>query len=71
MEHQTSQIESAGTDLLMERVQIPADSEILKNPDIAAAATSAALLANGEMDLGNVDLSQMDPEVIRVIFNIL
>jgi hypothetical protein len=22
--------------------------------------------ANGEVDLGNVDLSQMDPEVIRV-----
>lgn len=71
MQHQTSQIEGgigvAGD--LLERVQIPADSEIFKDPEIAAAAGSSApamISANGEVDLGNLDLSQMDPEVIRV-----
>lgn len=71
MQHQTSQIESGigvGGDLL-DRVQIPADSEMFKDPDMAAAAgaNAPAISANGEVDLGNVDLSQMDPEVIRVI----
>ena len=71
MQHQTSQIESGigvGGDLL-DRVQIPADSEMFKDPDMAAAAgvnAPAMISANGEVDLGNVDLSQMDPEVIRV-----
>lgn len=76
MENQTSQIEGGVGDLL-DRVQIPADSEIFKNPDIANAAAAAAAGVvgassgganhGGEMDvLGNVDLSQMDPEVIRV-----
>ena len=40
-----------------------------KDPDMAAAAgvnAPAMISANGEVDLGNVDLSQMDPEVIRV-----
>ena len=65
MEHQTSQIESGAGDLL-ERVQIPADSAIFKSSDIATAAAAGAN-SQGEMDvLGNVDLSQMDPEVIRV-----
>lgn len=71
MQHQTSQMESGigvGSDLL-DRVQIPADSEMFKNPDMAAAGgvnAPAMSSANGEVDLGNVDLSQMDPEVIRV-----
>jgi hypothetical protein len=65
MEHQTSQIESGAGDLL-ERVQIPADSAIFKSSDITTAAAAGAN-SQGEMDvLGNVDLSQMDPEVIRV-----
>ena len=71
MENQTSQIEGGGD--LLDRVQIPADSEIFKNADIAIAAAGAAGIGgsagpnHGEMDvLGNVDLSQMDPEVIRV-----
>lgn len=71
MQHQTSQMESGlgvVSDLL-DRVQIPADSEMFKNPDMATAAginAPAMTSANGEVDLGNVDLSQMDPEVIRV-----
>lgn len=72
MQHQTSQIES-GIGIgggLLDRVQIPADSEMFKNPDGSAGAGSNVAgmnSANGEVDLGNVDLSQMDPEVIRVI----
>lgn len=72
MQHQTSQIESGiGIGGLLDRVQIPVDSEMFKNPDGTAGAGSNVAgmnSANGEVDLiGNVDLSQMDPEVIRVI----
>lgn len=69
MEHQTSQMESGGGDLL-DRVQIPSDSAIFKGPDISAAAdggTAGQGNPGSEADvLGNLDLSQMDPEVIRV-----
>lgn len=68
LQHQTSQMESgilsSGGDLL-DRVQIPNDSEIFKRADGPNAGTSINS-ANGELDLGNLDLSQMDPEVIRV-----
>lgn len=57
LHHQVSQIEG-------ETIQIPADSEIFKNQEMAAAAS---ISATGEIDFGNVDLTQMDPEVIRVI----
>ena len=46
---------------------IPPDSEIFKTQDGTAGATVSA---NGEIDFGNVDLSQMDPEVIRVMFHV-
>jgi len=55
LDHQVSQIEG-------ETIQIPADSEIFKNQDMTAAAS---ISATGEIDFGNVDLTQMDPEVIR------
>ena len=57
LHHQVSQIEG-------ETIQIPADSEIFKNQEMTAAAS---ISATGEIDFGNVDLTQMDPEVIRVI----
>jgi len=57
LHHQVSQIEG-------ETIQIPADSEIFKNQEMTAAAS---ISVTGEIDFGNVDLTQMDPEVIRVI----
>ena len=56
LQHQASQIDG-------ENIPIPPDSEIFKTQD----GTGAALTVNGEADFGNVDLSQMDPESIRVI----
>ena len=60
LHHQTSQLDA-------ESVPIPPDSEIFKTQDGTAGATVSA---NGEIDFGNVDLSQMDPEVIRVMFHV-
>lgn len=71
LQHQASQIDG-------EVIQIPIDSQIVKTSQDNQAATTAVgvtagatgavnVSANGEVDLGNVDLSQMDPEVIRVI----
>ena len=57
MQHQVSQIEG-------ETIQIPVDSEIFKNQEMT---TTVSISATGEIDFGNVDLTQMDPEVIRVI----
>jgi hypothetical protein len=60
LHHQTSQLDA-------ESVPIPPDSGIFKTQDGTAGATVSA---NGEIDFGNVDLSQMDPEVIRVMFHV-
>lgn len=60
LQHQLSQVDG-------EAVPIPADSEIFKAQEGAGATVSA----NGEIDMGNVDLSQMDPEVIRVMAHVV
>ncbi|XP_057370985.1 uncharacterized protein LOC130691957 [Daphnia carinata] len=73
MQHQTSQIEcgiGVAGDLLERGQSAPCgDSNMFKNNpaegDGAGTDAPAMISANGEVDLGNVDLSQMDPEVIR------
>ena len=61
MQHQNSQMEG-------DTIQIPADSEIFKNQElVSAVAAPSVSLSHGDVDFGNVDLTQMDPEVIRVI----
>ncbi|XP_032778292.2 probable G-protein coupled receptor 158 [Daphnia magna] len=73
MQHQTSQIEcgiGVPGDLLERGQSAPCgDSNMFKNNpadgDGAGTDAPAMISANGEVDLGNVDLSQMDPEVIR------
>lgn len=70
MQHQTSQIECgvgvAGD--ILDRGQTVPVGDFKNNPagDGAGTDAPAMISANGEVDLGNVDLSQMDPEVIRV-----
>lgn len=74
MQHQTSQIEcgiGVAGDLLERGQSAPTgDLNMFKNnpagSDGTATDAPAMISANGEVDLGNVDLSQMDPEVIRV-----